>query len=289
MARLSPNIVVLGAGGMLGHVVLTYSKSQRLGKIYGLARNPTGNSNLDKDIFLLDVRNTTQLFKFLKKCRPCVIVNCLVIKNACTEEEREEMYFINGEIPGILSEYLQSDNDGSRLIQISSDGVFSGKKGRYTENDIPDPTDAYGQSKLKGENIASDYLTIRTSFVGPSLKARDGILDWFLRSTNSIEGHITSTWNGVSSLELAKFILHCSDRDYSGLLHLGGEITTKHDLLCLMRDIYGHYTEITPSEGPIINRSLISVRKDLEYALPSLRAMLDEMHVWYQAQFFLKT
>ena len=114
---------------------------------------------------------------------------------------------------------------GSRLIHFSTDCIFSGNKGFYSENEIPDPPDIYGKSKLLGELDFENTLTIRKSVIGHELISRNGLLEWFLYQNKFIEGYKNVIFSGTTVLELAilieKYII--PRNELKGIINKTGE------------------------------------------------------------------
>ena len=147
---------------------------------------------------------------------------------------------------------------GTRLIHFSTDCIFSGSKGFYSENDIPDPTDIYGRSKLLGELNLENTLTIRKSVIGHELVSRKGLLEWFLNQNRPVQGYKNVIFSGLTVLELAKFLdKYIFPRsDLKGILNISGESISKFDLLKIISDIYNKSIEIIPNQSIKINRNL---------------------------------
>ncbi|MCG3055850.1 sugar nucleotide-binding protein, partial [Escherichia coli] len=127
-----------------------------------------------------------------------------------------------------------------KLIHISTDCVFLGDKGNYTESDAPDGTSIYAQSKQLGEIISDKHLTVRTSIIGPELKTDGiGLFLWFMKQTGKIKGYKRALWNRVTTIELAKAIEVFIQQDVTGLYHLATEPKiSKFDLLQLMKEVF---------------------------------------------------
>ena len=192
-------------------------------------------------------------------------------------ESAKEIHLINSELPLLVSEILDRKNDGSQLIQISTNGVFSGKRGNYIESDKPDATDIYGQSKLKGEVVRSPHLTIRTSIIGPELKSKKGLFEWFLNRRKDINGYTEVMWNGVTTLECAKFIDWAISQKLSGLIHLFSKKISKYDLLNLAKEVYGKKIKILPDSNIKSDKTLSTERLDMNYIVQGHREMLLEL------------
>jgi len=188
---------------------------------------------------------------------------------------------VNALAPHILADLCE--HWGGRLIQISTDCVFSGRVGLYTEEDIPDPVNLYDRSKLLGEVTHAPHLTVRTSLIGFERfhNQRFSLLDWFMHQSGEIKGYTRAIWSGLTTLELSRKLLLLARRpEVTGLLHLCGEKINKYELLVLVRDIFNkNGIVIHPDEDYVCDRSLLSSRlPELDISVPGLRQMLVELH-----------
>jgi dTDP-4-dehydrorhamnose reductase len=150
----------------------------------------------------------------------------------------------------------------ARLIHISTDCVFSGKKGRYIEGDLPDAFDVYGKTKALGEVTYSKALTLRTSTIGHELQSQFGLLDWFLAQDQVCKGYTRAIFSGLPSVVFAQvmrdFVI--PNEEMFGLYHVGASPIDKFSLLKLIADAYGKKIEIVPDEVFEMDRSLDSSR-----------------------------
>jgi dTDP-4-dehydrorhamnose reductase len=169
-----------------------------------------------------------------------------------------------------------------RLIHLSTDCVFSGKRGHYVEDDIPDPLDLYGRSKLLGEVGSGNALTIRTSMIGSELGAKYGLLEWFLSQRGkSIKGYTDAIFSGFTTIELCRTLkdIIVNYADARGLYHLSSEPISKFDLLMLIKDKMRLNVDIVPDAIFQCDRSLDSTkfRKKFNYTPPTWKEMIDEL------------
>lgn len=165
---------------------------------------------------------------------------------------------------------------------MSTDGVFLGQRGGYTEHDTPDSDDTYmyGKTKLDGEVWDSRNICLRTSILGPSIGSKKGLLDWFMGQTDQARGAVHYKWNGLTTLELAKFMVFLISQPQGGLIHIGsGEHLSKFDLLKLVGEIFGKDTEVLPEESASCDRTLKSERS-FEYSPPDYETMIKELKEW---------
>jgi dTDP-4-dehydrorhamnose reductase len=271
-------ILVLGAGGMLGHLAGCLLKEKYGSRVVLCARGKTGNAFLDQSLEILDLLDEQALRKLLERCRPCIVVNCAAINDP--SQGAEALHAINARLPHSIVEILEKIKDGSRLIHISTDGVFRGDKGGYNEKDAPDSDDIYGQSKKAGEITQAPHLTVRTSIIGPDLFHSRGLLDWFLSQKQEARGFTRVYWSGVTTLEMARFIDRAIGNGFSGIYHLSSGKISKHDLLSVIKDEFWLKTLIGRDEAIVLDRSLVTLRSDIEYQVPSHRQMITELKSW---------
>jgi len=270
-------ILVIGARGMAGHIVLSYLKSAGEYIVHGVARGISGS---DK-IFDVDVSDTDKLQSIVADNKYDVVVNCIGLLNKTAEDNPDKAVWYNSYFPHLL-EAWGIDYD-FKLVHISTDCVFSGKEGGYTESSFKNGIGFYAQSKALGEVINERDLTIRTSIIGPELKENGiGLLHWFLNQTGKVSGYTKAYWTGVTTLELAKAIHASIQQDIKGLYHLvNNDKISKFELLQLFNTIFREgQILIEPNEDYRIDKSLINNREDFNYQIPSYSNMIYEMKQW---------
>jgi dTDP-4-dehydrorhamnose reductase len=171
---------------------------------------------------------------------------------------------------------------GARLVHVSSDGVFSGARGRYSEDDIPDAKDIYGIAKLLGETGEPNALTLRTSMIGPELTPGSGLLDWFLAQEGSCRCYTRAIFSGLPTVEIGRLI-----RDFvvprpelHGVYHVAAAPISKYDLLKLVASEYGRTVEIIADDSKAIDRSLNAERFNAAttYFPPPWPSLVRSMH-----------
>ena len=264
-------VLLFGATGMAGHVVYYYLQST--GK-YDIS-NVVYRTPLTEDSIIVDVTNRDAVADVVHRVHPEIIINCVGILIKGSREHPDNAILINAYFPHLLKRL--SDEVGAKLIHISTDCVFSGKKGNYTEDDFRDADDVYGRSKALGEIINNKDLTIRTSIIGPELKENgEGLFHWFMHQCGEINGFRTAIWGGVTTLELAKAIDFSLDNGIVGLIHLSNGVgISKFDLLNLFKEIWGKDPVIKPYDGNEVDKSIEKSLR-LDYEVPSYRQMLVE-------------
>lgn len=259
-------VLVLGASGMLGHTVLRLFASSDGYEVAGSVRSARALGLLpadlrDKTITGVDVENHDSLVSLFARVKPHVVINCVgLVKQLAAADEPLVALPINALLPHRLSQLCRVA--GARLVHMSTDCVFSGAKGMYTELDESDAKDLYGRSKYLGEVDYPHAITLRTSIIGHELDGAQSLLGWFLAQQQKVQGFRRAVFSGVPTVELARVI-----RDYviprpelHGLYHVSAEPISKYDLLKLVSQIYGKNIEIMPDDEFVIDRSLDSSR-----------------------------
>lgn len=271
-------VLIIGSKGMLGHVVLTYFKEKKYFEVKSIARD----DRFFVPDFSLDICNLKKLDKIIYQFKPNYIINCVGILNKNAENNPDKAIFINSYLPHYISVNFKNI---SKLIHISTDCVFSGKKGKYLISDLKDGQGIYATTKSLGEVINQKDLTIRTSIVGPELK-NDGIglLHWALSNTeNKIKGFKSVYWSGITTLQLAKSLhnLLKSKEKFSGLIQLtNNKRINKFDLLNLIKDIYKLSFQIEPCFKYNVDKSIINENNSKILKIPSYDSMLKDLKIW---------
>ena len=269
-------ILLFGATGMAGHMAYYYL--QRTGR-YDIV-NVVYRTKLTDDSIVVDVTNKEAVSRIVCESRPDIILNCIGVLIKGSQEHPDNAILINAWFPHLLKKL--SDEVGAKLIHISTDCVFSGKKGNYTEADFRDADDVYGRSKSLGEIINNKDLTLRTSIIGPELKENgEGLFHWFMRQHGQVNGFNTAIWGGVTTLELAKAIDVAITQGITGLVQLSNGVgISKYDLLHLFRKIWNKQDiEILPFDGNGIDKSIVKSEK-FDYVVPGYEEMLREQYDW---------
>ncbi len=283
-------LLILGASGMLGHMMFRWLA--RLGRyeIVGTLRASAVPDGLMCDgsacarlLTGVDVLLPHQLETVHRQVMPDVVVNCVgLVKqlDACTDPL--QAIPINSLLPHHLATLCRET--GARLIHISTDCVFSGRRGQYTEADLPDADDLYGRSKLLGEIATPGVLTLRTSVIGPELGSRRGLLEWFLGQQGAVRGFDRAVFSGLPSVELARVI---SDfvlprPTLWGVYHLAADPIDKCSLLKLIAAEYGLNTSISPDHSIVVDRSLDAscFNAAVGYVPPGWPELIRRMHTF---------
>ena len=277
-------LLVLGGSGMIGYQLLKkFSKNyETMATLKSSYEKYKINGILDKtnSFFEIDVCNFTKLKNLVLDYKPNVIINAIGITKQKIDNELKSKK-INSFFPKQLATFCELKN--IRLIHLSTDCVFSGKKGHYTEMDLTDATDIYGKSKIDGEITNNkNVITIRKSTVGPELMNSHGLLEWFLSQKGIIHGYSEAFFTGITTLELSNILekIIIDHKHLSGLFHIPGPRISKLDLLKKMRVIFGKTnTNILMDENFKYDRSLDGSKffKETKYISPSWDEMLLEI------------
>lgn len=260
-------ILVLGVSGMLGSAVFKVLSENSSFYVVGSNRSNESlrffsKSEQDRILSGFDVLNNDDLMELFLKVKPDLVINCVgIIKQQRSAKEPLVVLPINSLLPHRLTNLCKLI--GSRLILVSTDCVFNGKKGNYTENDIPDAEDLYGKSKEIGEVLHEEHvITIRTSIIGHELNSNYSLVNWFLSQQTRVKGFRKAIFSGLPTCEIALIIQNniIPNGKLSGLYHVSADPISKFDLLSLISEIYDKKTHIDPSEELIINRSLDSAK-----------------------------
>lgn len=281
-------VLILGGDGMLGHqlwkhfrflpkfdtrVTLrgSFSQYQHL-QLFNQAQTFVG----------IDVRQFERLVEIFTDFRPQVVVNAIgIVKQRAVAKDAIVSIEVNALLPHRLA--LLCDAFQARLIHPSTDCVFSGKKGMYSENDEPDATDLYGRTKLLGEVHQQNALTLRTSIVGLELDRKTSLIEWFLNAKTTVKGFRNAMYNGVTTVELAHLIevLILKFPKLSGLYQVSSKPISKYDLLQIVKVVFNVNTNIEADDTFVIDRTLDSTRfRDAaKYTAPSWTEMIQKLNM----------
>lgn len=272
-------VLLFGATGMAGHIAYYYLLNTGKYEI----TNVVFRTPLTEDSIIVDVTNRDAVAEVVRRVQPEIILNCVGVLIKGSKEHPDNAILINAYFPHLLKK--MADEVGAKLIHISTDCVFSGKRGNYTEDDFRDADDVYGRSKALGEVINDKDLTIRTSIIGPELKKNgEGLFHWFMNQHGEINGFKTAIWGGVTTLELAKAIDSAIVQNKSGLVQLSNGVgIAKYDLLQLFKKIWHKQdVEILPFDGNGVNKSIAKSMR-FDYEVPTYEQMLMDQHDWMNA------
>lgn len=270
-------ILVLGSTGMAGHVMTTFLEESGAYDVFNLAHK----KKLNEKSYLLDVTDFLNLEAFLDKENFDVIINCIGILNQFATTFKDKAILLNSYLPHFLEAKYKGGH--TKIIHLSTDCVFSGKTGSYTETSFKDGDTYYDRTKAIGEIYEGRNLTVRTSIVGPDINYDGiGLFNWFMKAKGKINGYVNSIWTGVTTIELAKAVEKAVINDISGIYHLVSEKRiNKYELLLLFKEVFKKQdVHIDEYCNDLLDKSLLNTRKDFDYKVPDYKFMISEMREW---------
>lgn len=247
---------------MLGNAMMRILSERSDWAVYGTIRSDSSKKFFPVDIANnllsgIDVEQYDSLLQAYAQVRPDVVINCIgLIKKFMDEEDPLHAISVNAALPHRLAKLCAVS--GARLIHMSTDCVFSGEKGNYTELDVSDATDLYGKSKFLGEVNYPNALTIRTSIIGRELQSANGLIGWFLSQEGSCQGFRRAIFSGFPTVVLAEIVreIIIPNPALHGLYHVAAQPISKYELLRLVADVYGKSIDIVADDALVIDRSL---------------------------------
>lgn len=276
-------VLITGASGMIGSTLARVIAEDKMFEVTGVGRRSIeqGISLGRAEYFQFNELSTERSVGELLSCySPDVIINCAGLTKHYPEgNEPIPAIKINALLPHLLA--TAADEIGARLVQVSSDCVFDGKRGFYSESDHPNANDIYGRTKALGEVTNSRHITLRTSTIGHENQTCVGLLEWFLAQTEC-RGFSKAIFSGLPTVEFARvvrdFVLKNSE--LNGLYNVGAEPIDKASLLALIAQRYGHTAVIHRDESFVIDRSLNSRRFNSKtgYNAPPWLELVDQMY-----------
>ena len=273
---------------MIGNTMLRIISEKKDWKVFGTIRDGSIKcffpaSIGERLIAGVDVEYQDSLVKVLDQIRPNVVVNCAGLTKHKPEAEDPLVSIpINTLMPHRLAGLCKLVD--ARMIQISTDCVFSGEKGGYGEDDFADARDVYGKSKALGEVHYPHTITLRTSTIGHELQSKYGLLDWFLSQEGCCKGYTRAVFSGLPTAIFAQVVrdVVIPRKALSGLYHVAAQPIAKFDLLKLIAEVYGKSIDIVPDDKLVIDRSLDSKRFQSEtgYVAPEWPELIKVMHAY---------
>ena len=279
-------VMVIGVSGMLGSASFKVLSEDRNIDVSGTLRNDSVKKYFspqlqERIIAGVDILDNDALIRVMGQVKPDVVINCAgLIKQLAPANDPLVILPVNAMFPHRLSDLCELS--GARLVHISTDCVFDGNKGGYTESDRSSATDLYGKSKYIGElHSAPHAITLRTSIIGHELASQNALIEWFLAQTGSIKGYTRAVFSGLPTVELSRvikdFVIPRSD--LSGLYHVSADPISKFDLLSLVAEIYDKEIEIVPDNELVVDRSLNSdlFQQESGYKAPGWAELITTM------------
>jgi len=282
-------IFIFGITGMLGHVLWQNLKEDF--EVYGTTRDrednftekyPIFKNNNRNIIYEIDVLSKEAISTVVGKVRPDVVINCVgIVKQLKEAEDPIISISVNSLFPHLLA--VRCEDANIKLIHISTDCVFSGKKGFYRETDPADADDLYGRTKYLGEVSGSNCLTIRASLIGREPREKKSLLEWFLAQKGQVKGYKKAVFSGLTTYsftEILKEIILKYPR-LNGIYHVASNPINKYELLTQLKAIYKKDIEIIPDETIKVDRSLDAskFKNDTSIKIPMWDEMLEDLRV----------
>lgn len=276
-------VLILGGSGMLGHQLCRLlSERMEVWSTFRTMPEKFGYLSEDRMINKVEVQDIARVKEVLDTVKPDAVVNAVgIVKQRDEAKQAVPSIQINALFPHQLADLCAERS--IRVIQISTDCVFSGFRGNYSELDVPDPVDLYGRTKLLGELNRPGTLTLRTSIIGWQLNTFSSLLSWFaLQRNTQIKGYRKAIYSGFSTEVMAQLIgdILQTRPDLSGLYQVASEPITKFDLLVQLRDILGWKDIlIEPDDQFFCDRSLSGSRFSTAtgWRPPTWEAMLQDL------------
>lgn len=268
--------LVLGCNGMAGHLISLYLKEQGH-DVLGFARQKSKYV----DSVVGDACDLDSVRKLVTEGKFDTVINCIGILNQYAEEDKASAVFLNSFFPHFLAEV--TSGTVTQVIHMSTDCVFSGKRGSYTEDDLRDGESFYDRSKALGELEDDKNLTLRNSIVGPDIDPDGiGLMNWFMKQHGTINGYTKAIWTGQTTLQLAKTMEAAARERVHGLYNMVPDHSiSKYDLLKLFNKyLRNSSVQIKPVEGVRADKSLRRTRYDFSYIIPDYETMVAELANW---------
>lgn len=271
--------LIFGCNGMAGHMISLYMKEQGH-DVTGFALTPSKFVNtITGNAF-----DTEKIEDIVKEGKYDSVINCIGILNQFAEQDKAKATFLNAYFPHFLADVTSGTN--TQVIHMSTDCVFSGKRGEYTEEDLRDGETFYDRSKALGELDDGKNITLRNSIVGPDINPRGiGLMNWFMQQEGQINGYTKAMWTGQTTLQLAKTMEAAALEKAHGLYNTVPDTSiSKYELLRL----FNHYLRddkltINPVEGVNADKSLKRTRFEFGYLIPDYEVMVAELAEWMKS------
>ena len=285
-------ILILGGSGMLGHQLYRHFRDRHEVKV--TLRQPLAAYTKfalfhEQDVYdRFDIRDQDALIAMLADFKPDAIINAVgLIKHRPSKLDVVKNLEMNALFPHRLS--LLAKAVGARVVHLSTDCVFNGKRGGYAEQDMSDAEDVYGKTKFLGELHDENAITLRTSIIGFELENKASLLEWVIsQAGNHIKGFTQAIYTGFTTNEMARVIerVLLYYPNHSGLYQVASDVINKYDLLCMINQKFKLDLVVEPTPDFCCDRSLLGERfcSDFEYAPPSWDSMIGELAEIYQTK-----
>ena len=278
-------ILILGGNGMIGSNLSNYLQdSHQVGLTYrgdAIEQSILEADQKDNCFFKVNVLDNQHIQKVIQKYMPEMLINAVgITKQLIDSHEEKLIYDVNAVFPHELSKICSDQS--VKLIHLSTDCIFSGKTGFYSEADSPDAEDIYGKSKYLGEVDKNNAITIRKSTIGLELKNSHGLIEWFLQSKGQIKGFRRAIYTGITTQELATVVNLITENhmDLTGVWNVSSQPISKYDLLSKLNALLDRKDiEIVPDDDFVCDRSLdgTAFENRTGYLAPSWDRMLEDL------------
>lgn len=268
--------LVLGSNGMAGHTIGLYLM-ERGHKVTGLARHRSGllptllGDATDKNL----IKSTLEVGSY------DIVVNAIGILNKNAEQNKSRAVLVNSWLPHYLADVTEGMS--TRVFQMSTDCVFAGNDGPYSEGSLPNGRTFYDRTKALGELNDRKNLTLRNSIVGPDINKNGlGLLNWFMLQEGTVNGYRNAMWTGMTTLELAKAMEACAEEGTTGLVNMVPEGNiSKYDLLVLFNKYFrSSRLDVIPFDNEPIDKSLIRTNFSSSFRPEPYEKEIEELALW---------
>jgi len=271
--------LVMGANGMAGHTICLYLK-ERGHEVVGfdLRESPYVKS------FAGNAKDTELIAKIIREGDFDSVINAIGLLNQTADDRRADAVFLNSYLPHFLADVTKDMK--TNVIHMSTDCVFSGKGGRYTETSLRDGETFYDRSKAMGELEDGKNVTLRNSIVGPDINENGiGLFNWFMKQSGTINGFGKVMWTGLTTLQLAKAMEAAAEKKVHGLFNMvHKENISKCDLLRLFNKYFRDgAVNIVEKNDVVSDKTLVRTNFEFDYIIPSYEVMVSEMADWVKA------
>ena len=271
--------LVLGCNGMAGHTISLYLKEQGH-DVTGFDRRPSKIV----DCIIGDAMDSNLITDLIGVNKYDSVINCIGLLNQYAENNKAAAAYLNSYLPHQLAKL--TENTDTQIIHLSTDCVFSGSRGQYTEDDFKDGESFYDRSKALGELNDHKNVTLRNSIIGPDINPNGiGLFNWFMKQKGEVNGFSKAMWTGQTTLQLAKTMEAAAREKATGLYNTVPDVSiSKCDLLMLINKyIRIDKVKIIPVSSLIADKSLKRTHWDFKYKVPDYETMILELGEWVRA------
>ena len=270
-------LLVLDTKGMVGHVVALYLK-ERGHDVLGYNEN---KGSLIPSV-VGSLHDEKKLKELIQNSDFDAVINCTAIVNQDAEVNKVEAVYINSYLPHFLEGITK--NTKTVVVHRGTDCVFSGRRGQYTPQDMPDAESFYARTKAVGALVNEKDITIRTSLIGPETdKDGNGLFNWYMNQEKPVAGYQNAIWSGITTIEFAREIEYLLHHRSAGLFQcVPDHPISKYELLCIFHKSFKHSAEVVPFDNKRVDKSLVPYLGDSGLVVPDYETQIEEMKSWIQ-------